>query len=66
MFSCAQKPLVNYERHLSDIKKFQHWKKFTVIYQRLEATMYFSLCDMETHVHEWVGFWFNTKPTLSY
>jgi len=48
------------------LEKFQHWKKFTIIYQRLEATMYFSLCDMETHVHEWVGFWFNTKPTLSY
>lgn len=36
------------------LEKFQHWKKFTIIYQLLEATMYFSLCDMETHV-QWVG-----------
>ena len=32
------------------LEKFQRWKKFTTIYQRLESTMYFSLCDMETHV----------------
>lgn len=36
------------------LEKFQRWKKFTIIYQRLEATVYFSLCDMETHVR-WVG-----------
>lgn len=36
------------------LEKFQCWKKLTIIYQRLEATMYFSLCDMETHV-QWVG-----------
>lgn len=54
MFSCTQKALVNYERHLSDIRKIPTLKKFTTIYQKLEATMYFSLCDMETHV-QWVG-----------
>lgn len=36
------------------LEKFRCWKKFTIIYQQLEATMYFSLCDMETHVR-WVG-----------
>lgn len=56
MFSCTQKAWVNYERHLSDIKKFQHWEKFTIIYQQLDATVYFSLCDTETHVHRVGGF----------
>lgn len=32
------------------LEKFQRWKKFTTIYQRLESTMNFSLWDMETHV----------------
>lgn len=50
MFSYTQKALVNYERHLSDIRKIPTLEKFITIYQRLEATMYFSLCDMETHV----------------
>lgn len=57
---------MNYERHLSDIKEFQHWKKFTIIYQKLEATMYFSLCDMETHVQRVGGCLYNIKSTLDY
>lgn len=36
------------------LEKFQGWEKFTIIYQRLEATTYFSLCATETHV-QWVG-----------
>lgn len=38
------------------LEKFQGWEKFTIIYQRLEATTYFSLCDMETHVQRVGGF----------
>lgn len=38
------------------LEKFQCWEKFTIIYQQLEATMYFPLCDMETcAVSGWVS-----------
>lgn len=49
------------------LERFQCWgkkKSLAIVYQRLEAIMYFSLCKMETHVGEWVGFWFTTKLTL--
>lgn len=61
----GKKTSVNYERHLSDIRKIPVLRrKHAIIYQRLDAMMYFSLCNMETHVDEWVAFWFASKLTL--
>lgn len=45
-----KKASVNYERHLSDIRKIPVLGKIYHHLSEAEATMYFSLCDTETHV----------------